>query len=304
MGLFETIKYIGATYGAKCLPASVKIYLWDVYYDIIVKKINRPDKKGFNRTWLKSSANEPHFNFAGAKLPDLRSDKILNLALRFVFYDTFFIPCLCDDNHDKNIIRKMEQYQGEGPYGYMDGEFNVSVKEGDTVIDAGAWIGDFAAYAASKSAVTYAFEPGPETFGILEKTAALNDGKIIPVNKGLGETECKMPLYSNQLGSGAFTTKSVMAPNQKEIAKIQITTVDRFVESRSIKRIDFIKSDIEGAERDMLRGAVKTLREFAPKLAICTYHFPEDPELLEKIILDANQNYKVVHIAKKLFASV
>jgi hypothetical protein len=76
------------------------------------------------------------------------------------------------------------------------------------------------------------------------------------------------------------------------------------VEENNISRIDFIKSDIEGAERDMLRGATKVLQKFAPKLAICTYHLPDDPQVLEQIIKEANPDYRVVHISKKLFAAV
>jgi hypothetical protein len=71
-----------------------------------------------------------------------------------------------------------------------------------------------------------------------------------------------------------------------------------------IKKIDFIKVDIEGAERDMLRGATNVLKTFAPKLAICTYHLPDDPMVLEDIILEANPKYKVVHLKMKLFACV
>jgi hypothetical protein len=54
----------------------------------------------------------------------------------------------------------------------------------------------------------------------------------------------------------------------------------------------------------MLRGATQVLKRFAPKLAICTYHFPDDPEVLEKIILEANPKYKVVHLRHKLMAAV
>jgi hypothetical protein len=54
----------------------------------------------------------------------------------------------------------------------------------------------------------------------------------------------------------------------------------------------------------MLKVAGGVLKEFAPKLALCTYHLPDDPETLESLIKDANPNYRVVHISKKLFAAV
>ncbi|MDR1986982.1 MAG: FkbM family methyltransferase, partial [Treponema sp.] len=88
------------------------------------------------------------------------------------------------------------------------------------------------------------------------------------------------------------------------VSTIDITSLDAFVEKNKIKKIDFIKADIEGSERDMLHGAVNVLKNFAPKLAICTYHLPDDPEVLSKKILDANPRYKIIHLRKKLFASV
>jgi hypothetical protein len=90
----------------------------------------------------------------------------------------------------------------------------------------------------------------------------------------------------------------------QEVEKVSITTIDKFVEENKLERVDFIKSDIEGAERDMLRGASNVLKTFAPKLAICTYHLPDDPDVLEKIIKDANPAYTVVHLRHKLFAAV
>ncbi|MDR2691539.1 MAG: FkbM family methyltransferase, partial [Dysgonamonadaceae bacterium] len=86
--------------------------------------------------------------------------------------------------------------------------------------------------------------------------------------------------------------------------KIAITTLDRFAEERKLTRVDFIKADIEGAERDMLRGAANVLKTFAPKLAICTYHLGDDPAVLEKIIKETNPDYTVVHLRHKLFAMV
>jgi hypothetical protein len=81
-------------------------------------------------------------------------------------------------------------------------------------------------------------------------------------------------------------------------------TLDAFVERNSITRVDFIKADIEGAERNMLRGATRILRDFAPKLSICTYHLPDDPLVLRKLILEANPEYQIVEKFKKMYAHV
>jgi len=44
------------------------------------------------------------------------------------------------------------------------------------------------------------------------------------------------------------------------------------------------------------------LKTYAPKLAICTYHLPDDKEVLTKLILQANPDYKIKYAWKKLYA--
>jgi FkbM family methyltransferase len=243
------------------------------------------------------------FNFNGAKLPDISNDKEKLNTLKFVFDDVLLILCRYGENYSKEFVELLDKYMMEGPYGYVDGNFDVSVKAGDVVIDAGAWIGDFSAYAASKNAICYAFEPTKETFDWLCRTAVLNDNKIIPVQFGLGNKIEDVKICRDEINSSANYIIQPHSDNDNGYETVKITNLDSFAETQNLQRIDFIKADIEGFERLLLLGAKEILKKFAPKLAICTYHLPDDPQVLESIIKEVNPDYKVVHLRHKLFAS-
>ncbi|KAA6343187.1 hypothetical protein EZS27_009126 [termite gut metagenome] len=258
----------------------------------------------FKKKWLKQENNQYLFDFKGAKLPYIENQRILS-SIRNEFENIFFISCFFKDNYNERTVRYLDKYLSEGAYGYVDEDIDVTVKKGDVVIDAGAWIGDFSAYAISKGAISYAFEPVKDNYDILCKTSLLNKERIVPIPMGLGDYCGDI----NILIKGDYNTANSMIPETNFATTIReeivsITTLDQFIEENRLTTVDFIKADIEGAERDMLRGASNVLKTFAPKLAICTYHLPDDPEVLEKIILEANPNYRIIHLKKKLFAAV
>jgi FkbM family methyltransferase len=169
------------------------------------------------------------------------------------------------------------------------------------VIDAGANMGLFSALASHLGGIVYAFEPVKEIREkYLEKTAQLNPNiNIVPL------------ALSNKNGQvlikGGLGNSSIIADIQKngdynEI--VETITLDDWVKQNNIPKVDFIKADIEGAERLMLEGAQWVLKTYAPKLAICTYHLLDDKEVLTKLILQANPNYKIEYAWKKLYAWV
>lgn len=193
----------------------------------------------------------------------------------------------------------------EGPYEISE----VKLEKNDIVFDCGANIGLFSAYAASKGATSYAFEPLECQLGeILHKHEELSRNRILPAPYALSDYkgEAEFNVSDELIGSSSLTENSTENKDKvfEETIKVKVTTIDDFVEENKLEKVDFIKADIEGAERQMLKGAVKTLKKFAPKLAICTYHYPDDPIVLEKIIKDANPDYNVIHKWKKLFAYV
>jgi len=52
--------------------------------------------------------------------------------------------------------------------------------------------------------------------------------------------------------------------------------------------------DIEGAEREALRGATETLARFFPELMLDSYHRPDDMQVLPTIIRKANPRYSMI----------
>ena len=220
--------------------------------------------------------------------------------------DTFYSYIRCQDKYDETIYDMTDKFLCEGLYGLVNSRVNVTVQPGDIVIDAGSWIGDFAAYASVRGAeAVYAFEPVDKTFAYLEQTAKLNKN-IIPVKKGLSDENTSATLFVNLDGnSGGNALMNKTNENMKETSTIVETVrLDDFVHENNLPRVDFIKSDIEGFERHLLAGAQGVLREFAPKLALCTYHLPDDPQVMADLIMQANPKYNIVQKRMKLFASV
>jgi FkbM family methyltransferase len=263
----------------------------------------RFDSVEITKLWLQTTPDgSKRINIAGAFLPDITGDPVCNNAMPGIIVDTFLFHILGKDNYDKSDLDRFEPYMPEGPYGYRDAAFDVTVKRGDVVIDAGAWIGDFAALAAAYGARTYAFEPVKSSFDMLTETCRLNENMIHAVRMGLGGHEHEAAIFLND-DAGNHGSAS-LAGGHGMYETIKITTLDKFAETEHINKIDFIKADIEGAERDMLAGARNVLKEFSPKLAICTYHLIDDPKVIKDIILDANPKYKIIQRKCKLYAMV
>ncbi|GHT01860.1 hypothetical protein AGMMS50276_30850 [Synergistales bacterium] len=138
------------------------------------------------------------YMFKDAMLPYLSPYE--NPALPPVLKDTFLVYMEYDDCYDESKIDVLFDALPEGPYGLRNGAVDVTVKPGDVVIDAGSWIGDFAAYASAKGATVYAFEPDDTNYEFLLSTADFNQD-IHPVKKGLGDKKAKIKFESTGYGS-------------------------------------------------------------------------------------------------------
>jgi len=194
----------------------------------------------------------------------------------------------------------------EGPYEYG----SVYLEPGDFVIDAGACIGDFSVLAAFKGAIPYAFEPSSfirECY--LQKNLEYSNNPIIIAPFALSNKRKTFEFTSvieDSIGASAISKSSDIKLKDRnvKIETIQAIDLDSYVNENSLPRVDFIKADIEGAEREMLQGAQGVLKEFAPKLSLCTYHLPHDPEVMRDLILQANPNYIFEQKTAKLYAYV
>ena len=190
---------------------------------------------------------------------------------------------------------------GEGPYQYGD----VRIKPDDVVIDAGANMGVFSLFAAKRGAFVHAFEPQQSCFDVLSSHISMNSfgESIVPWKLALGDKRCTVEFSSLEgaLDSGATMIQSRVRENRSSFS-VDCISLDEWASENGIGKIDFIKADIEGAERLLLKGAGNTLKEQKPRLSICTYHLHDDPEVLKSLILQANPSYRTVQLPEKIFA--
>ena len=187
----------------------------------------------------------------------------------------------------------------EGPYEIE----NTLLEPGDTVLDCGANIGLFSSVAVQKGCKVYAFEPMPEAISYLREVKDMMGENLRICPYALSDKEGKAEfLVQNDDLIGASLFEGHNSVDKRYT--VDVTTIDNFVDKFQLKRVDFIKADIEGAERDMIKGAEKTIKKYLPKISICTYHLADDKEVLENLIRNMSDRYVIEHKWKKLYAYV
>jgi FkbM family methyltransferase len=134
------------------------------------------------------------------------------------------------------------------------------------VIDVGASVGAYSALvkAIAPHARVYALEPSPVAYAQLEQAAARSGFEARRV--GCSDREGEVQLYDyrdNQGSEHASVYRDVIEVNHKgrsSSVTVEMTTLDRFMDSNAISAVTLLKVDTEGHELPVLRGAERAIR--------------------------------------------
>lgn len=228
---------------------------WDMS-NFLTKAYDKIHKKKIMKKYFKKNT----FNCKWILFPGFSNNITYQNGFISMSYHDIILPhIISKGKYDKKIIKKL-QYIWDWPYMYKDENINFTIKKGDIVIDAWAWIGCFSAIASSLWWIVYAFEPTKETFKYLQETKKLNkklSGKIIPINKWISDKKGK--IWFEKFDDWVGWWNKINNKVKENI--IDIISIDEFVRENKISRVDFIKSDIEWYERQLLKWAKNTIKK-------------------------------------------
>jgi FkbM family methyltransferase len=168
-----------------------------------------------------------------------------------------------------------------------------SVKSGDVVLDVGANVGtDCKKALAAGAKLVVAIEPEPVTLECLRRNLAaeIREGRVIVVPKGAWDKEDTLQLHVDEANAGG---SSFLWQTGGPSISVPLTTIDRMVAELNLGRVDLIKMDIEGSEKNALLGAAQTIRRFHPKLALVLEHGLHDVDILPGVARQLWSEYKL-----------
>ena len=253
------------------------------------------------------------------------SDKLNNIGMPCISVDEFFVQLLfeeyqralgefADDKSKRTLLcilnsiidGKVVCEELVGNMYFEPQEFFPSFD--DIFIDAGAYTGDTLEDFIKINIGTFekivCFEPGEAQFQRLKnrkteilKNWIINEERIVLERKGVGK-ESRVAWFDASATDSMAHHFSKAKKSDKD-GKIDILSLDDYLQGRPAT---FLKSDVEGADLDFLKGSLETIQRFLPRLAISCYHYPTDlVDMLDLIKnLDCGYKFKLRHHARVL----
>ena len=210
------------------------------------------------------------FRWLYEHLEDYRSKIVFNGVLRYWF------------EFDE---KKLHGLNEEIYFDYYD--LDIIQCDNDVVaVDLGAYVGEDVLHfiqTYQKYQKIYAYEITPSTYQKLQQNV-LEYENVIPVNKGVSGTPGTMYVSGREFGAANKLSDGV----DEDSVLVEVVTLDEDIK----EHIGVIKMDIEGAEKDAIRGAIRHIQQEKPMLAISAYHYPEDLVEISKLIREIRDDYK------------
>lgn len=198
---------------------------------------------------------------------------------------------LCDDN-SQYVFENILEYKITGELKYLrecttepDETFENIIRLGnnEVYVDLGAFNGDTALDFAKRTNYNYkqiyAFEPNKRNFKKLSRCAEKLDN--IQIYNSAAWSENTTLIFNTEGG------------RQSQVSKNGIETDAESVDSvLNGQAATYIKYDVEGAEKEAIKGSEQTIKMYSPKLCIAVYHRLYDMIDIPLQIKSINPDYR------------
>ena len=172
------------------------------------------------------------------------------------------------------VAAPLSDYVGELLYYFGDLDPKVTwvcsqlVKPGDVVLDVGANLGwmtlTLSAIVGDKGLV-HAFEPNPEMCNFIDEAVTRNDIRNVSLYRvALGSEVGKLTLSVPSGNAGAASLALARSVPNSRTVSVPVRTLSSVVRQEEIRKVSFMKLDVEGFEPEVLKGAVEVFEKQPP----------------------------------------
>ena len=207
---------------------------------------------------------------------------------------------LLADDTSRRVLEQLIAYKISGKISYLRQmetpraeifEHIFRFSSAETYVDLGAYNGDtieeFLAQTGGVFRRIVAFEPDVKNFKKLRETVQARQNPAIEIYPYGAWSEDGELEFSGRGGRNSSLTGD--QPDKKSY-RVPVRSVDSILQGEPA---DYIKMDVEGAEREALFGCRKTIRTYAPKLAVSAYHRTNDFFTLPLLVHRLNPDYRI-----------
>lgn len=172
--------------------------------------------------------------------------------------------------------------------------FGEKLKSNDIIIDVGANVGSFALVVSKyieDDGRILALEPSAYAYDKFKNNLELNESlakRIIPIQAFVTRNQYQIPKSIH--ASWNMNSKKQRHPNHKGIltpTKGAIgLSLDQLVDQYSIKKLDWLKVDVDGFEKDVLLGGQHVFEYHKPNvfMELCEYSLLEHSSSVDEIL--------------------
>jgi len=186
-----------------------------------------------------------------------------------------------------------------------------NVREGDICVDIGAHKGGYLFWfhkSVGKTGKVYAFEPQVILFSYLQRIVKIfNYQNTVLENKGLSSQPGVMNFFIPFTKKGTSPGAKIVGPDEKNTnshLKIEVTTLDAYFYERKIFP-KLLKIDVEGHEKQVLRGGINLLKSCKPDIIIeCENRYQDNGDIFDVFNLLIEIGYKGYFMSDQGLTSV
>lgn len=148
---------------------------------------------------------------------------------------------------------------------------------GKVFLDVGAHIGAYTLYVAKKApeCLVLAVEANPRNYSCLVRGITLNGLRnVIPVNIAAWNEDAKLNLYYGiEAGQNSLFPGKKVKYGRLGSVEVDAKPLDEVLNGLRLRRVDWIKIDVEDAEVQVLKGLAQTIAKHHPTLIIESFSY-------------------------------